>query len=93
MMLQQDVADNYILATGETRSVREMVNYVFDRVNLDVNLYVDNAQKYHRPEELHYLRGDSTKARNNLGWTPKIGFNDMMDEMVDYWLDKLKNKT
>jgi GDPmannose 4,6-dehydratase len=92
MMLQQDVADSYILATGETRSVREMVNYVFARVNLDVNTYVDNAQKHHRPEELHYLRGDSTKARTMLGWTPKITFNNMMDEMVDYWLDKLKNK-
>ena len=92
MMLQQDVADNYILATGETRSVREMVNYVFDRVDLDVNMYIDNSQKYHRPEELHYLRGDSTKARTILGWTPKIDFNNMMDEMVDYWLVKLKNK-
>ena len=91
-MLQQDVADSYILATGETRSVREMVNYVFERVNLDVNRYVDTAQKHHRPEELHYLRGDSTKARTILGWTPKITFNNMMDEMVDYWLDKLKNK-
>jgi GDPmannose 4,6-dehydratase len=92
LMLQQDVADSYILATGETRSVREMVNYVFERVNLDVNRYVDTAQKHLRPEELHYLRGDSTKARTILGWTPKITFNNMMDEMVDYWLDKLKNK-
>jgi len=92
MMLQQDNADNYILATGETRSVREMVNYVFNRVDLDINMYIDNAQKYHRPEELHYLRGDSTKARTVLGWSPKISFDNMMDEMVDYWLVKLKNK-
>jgi len=92
MMLQQDNADNYILATGETRSVREMVNYVFNRVDLDIDLYIDNSQKYHRPEELHYLRGDSTKARTVLGWTPKINFDNMMDEMVDYWLVKLKNK-
>jgi len=92
MMLQQDNADNYILATGETRSVREMVNYVFNRVDLDIDMYIDNSQKYHRPEELHYLRGDSTKARTVLGWTPKINFDNMMDEMVDYWLVKLKNK-
>lgn len=92
MMLQQDNADNYILATGETRSVREMVNYVFNRVDLDIDMYIDNSQKYHRPEELHYLRGDSTKARTVLGWTPKISFDNMMDEMVDYWLVKLKNK-
>lgn len=92
MMLQQDNADNYILATGETRSVREMVNYVFNRVDLDIDMYIDNSQKYHRPEELHYLRGDSTKARTVLGWSPKISFDNMMDEMVDYWLVKLKNK-
>ena len=90
LMLQQETPDSYVLATGETRSVREMVEYVFNRVDLDVNKYVQTADKYCRPEELHYLRGDATKAKTVLGWTPKITFNAMMDEMVDYWANKLQ---
>jgi GDPmannose 4,6-dehydratase len=89
LMLQQPIPDSFILATGETRSVGEMVNYVFDRVGLDPKMYVKTDEKYCRPEELHYLRGDSTKARTVLGWNPKIGFTQMMDEMVDYWMNKL----
>lgn len=90
LMLQQETPDSYVLATGETRSVREMVEYVFNRVDLDVNKYVQTADKYCRPEELHYLRGDATKAKTVLGWNPKISFNAMMDEMVDYWVNKLQ---
>jgi len=90
LMLQQETPDSYVLATGETRSVREMVEYVFNRVDLDVNKYVQTADKYCRPEELHYLRGDATKAKTVLGWTTKITFNAMMDEMVDYWANKLQ---
>jgi len=90
LMLQQETPDSYVLATGETRSVREMVNYVFNRVDLDVNKYVQTADKYCRPEELHYLRGDASKARTVLGWNPKISFSSMMDEMVDYWINKLQ---
>lgn len=89
LMLQQPTPDTFILATGETRSVGEMVDYVFDRVGLDPKIYVKTDEKYCRPEELHYLRGDSTKARTVLGWTPKISFTQMMDEMVDYWMAKL----
>lgn len=89
LMLQQSAPDTFILATGETRSVGEMVDYVFDRVGLDPKIYVKTDEKYCRPEELHYLRGDSTKARTVLGWTPKISFTQMMDEMVDYWMAKL----
>lgn len=90
LMLQQETPDSYVLATGETRSVREMVKYVFNRVDLDANKYVQTADKYCRPEELHYLRGDATKARTVLGWNPKISFGAMMDEMVDYWVNKLQ---
>jgi GDPmannose 4,6-dehydratase len=90
LMLQQETPDSYVLATGETRSVREMVNYVFNRVDLDINKYVQTADKYCRPEELHYLRGDASKARTVLGWNPKISFSSMMDEMVDYWINKLQ---
>jgi GDPmannose 4,6-dehydratase len=90
LMLQQDKPEDFVIATGETRSVQEMVEYIFNRLGLNWTDYVVTDKKYLRPEELHYLRGDSTKARNVLGWNPKYTFEQMMDEMVDYWLDTLK---
>lgn len=92
LMLQQEKPEDFVIATGETRSVQEMVEYIFNRLGLNWSDYVVTDKKYLRPEELHYLRGDSTKARNVLGWKPKYTFEQMMDEMVDYWLNALKNK-
>lgn len=92
LMLQQEKPEDFVIATGETRSVQEMVEYIFNRLGLNWTDYVVTDKKYLRPEELHYLRGDSTKARNVLGWKPKYTFEQMMDEMVDYWLNALKNK-
>jgi GDPmannose 4,6-dehydratase len=92
LMLQQEKPESYVIATGETRSVREMVSYVFNYASLDQSKYVFSDEKYYRPEELHYLRGDSSKARNELKWKPKISFNQMMEEMVDYWSARLSNK-
>lgn len=91
-MLQQEKPESYVIATGETRSVQEMVNCVFNYVHLDTKKYLKTDKKYCRPEELHYLCGDATKAKNTLNWTPKIQFDDMMHEMVDFWMDKLLNK-
>lgn len=93
LMLQQSKPESYVIATGKTRSVREMVNFVFDYANLDVKKYVFSDEKYLRPEELHYLRGDATKAKNELDWSPTTTFEEMMKEMVDYWSERLKNKT
>jgi GDPmannose 4,6-dehydratase len=90
LMLQQNNPDSFVVATGETRTVKEMVDCVFEKVNLDVNKYVQTSDKYFRPEELHYLRGDATKAREVLKWSPKISFSSMMEEMVEYWINKLK---
>jgi GDPmannose 4,6-dehydratase len=89
LMLQNKEPDSFVIATGETRTVKEMVDYVFDKIGLDSKKYVETSEKYCRPEELHYLRGDATKARTVLGWNPKITFEEMMDEMVDYWIGKL----
>ena len=66
--------------------VREMCELVFNHLDLDYNNYVTQNPKYLRPEELPYLRGDSTKIRSELGWKPTYTFKQMMEEMVDYWL-------
>jgi len=92
LMLQQKEPDSFVIATGQTRTVQEMVDYVFNKVGLDPKKYLKTSEKYCRPEELHYLCGDSTKAKTQLKWNPKITFEEMMDEMVNYWLNKL-NKT
>jgi GDPmannose 4,6-dehydratase len=85
LMLQQNNPEDFVIATGETRSVRELVEYVFGKLNLDWEKYVVTDKKYLRPEELNYLRGDSTKAKTILNWKPKYTFEQMMDEMIDYW--------
>lgn len=86
MIMQHDVADDFVVSTMETHSVREMCDVVFGHLGLDYNDYVIQNPKYLRPEELPYLRGDSTKIRNTLGWKPTYTFEGMMQEMVDYWL-------
>lgn len=90
LMLQQKKSEDYVIATGETRSVEEMVEYVFNKLSLDWTEFVQTDKKYLRPEELNYLRGDSTKARTQLGWIPKYTFQQMMDEMINYWMVRLK---
>jgi GDPmannose 4,6-dehydratase len=87
-MLQHDIPDDYVLATGQTRTVREMVDYVFKKLNMDYRDFVKHDQKFERPEELHFLRGDASKAKQVLGWEPSISFEEMMDEMVDYWMEQ-----
>lgn len=89
LMLQQETPDDYVLATGVSKSVRQLVNYVFDKLGLDVNTYVKSDSKFERAEELHYLQGDATKAKEKLGWKPNYTFESMLDEMIEYWLNKL----
>lgn len=89
LMMQKESPNDYVIATGETRTVQEMVEYTFKRLGLDWKDYVITDGKYMRPEELHYLKGDPTKAKTILNWKPKYTFENMMDEMIDYWLGKL----
>ena len=86
LILQQDQPGDWVVATGETRSVRDMCEYVFNKLGLDYKKYVIQNQKFLRPEELPYLKGDSSRIRNELGWTPEYTFESMMDEMIDHWL-------
>jgi len=90
LMLQQDEPGDWVVATGKTRSVREMCEYVFNRLELDYKDYVVQNPIYLRPEELPYLRGDSTKIRAELGWEPTYTFEALMDEMIEHWLKVYK---
>jgi GDPmannose 4,6-dehydratase len=90
LILQHNKPDDWVVATGETRSVRDMCNYVFDKLHLDYKHYVVQDAKFLRPEELPYLKGDSTKIRTELGWKPDYTFEQLMDEMIEYWLDFYK---
>jgi GDPmannose 4,6-dehydratase len=90
LILQQDKPGDWVVATGETRSVRDMCEYVFGKLELDYKEYVVQNQKFLRPEELPYLKGDSTRIREELGWKPTYTFESMMDEMIEYWMGILK---
>ncbi len=86
LMLQHDKPGDWVVSTMETHSVREMCELVFNHLGLDYKDYITQNPKFMRPEELPYLRGDSTKIRTELGWKPTYTFKGMMEEMVDYWL-------
>lgn len=90
LILNHEKPEDFVVSTMITHSVREMTNYVFEKLNLDVNKYVIQNEKFLRPEELKYLKGDSTKARQLLGWEPQYTFETMLDEMVEYWINVYK---
>jgi GDPmannose 4,6-dehydratase len=84
LMLQQDEPDDFVIATGETHSVREFVAEVFDLLELDWQQYVEQDPRYFRPAEVDILLGDPAKAREKLGWRPKVTFQDLAKMMVDH---------
>jgi GDPmannose 4,6-dehydratase len=86
LILQQNEPGDWVVATGETRSVRDMCKYVFSKLELNYEDHVIQNQKFLRPEELPYLKGDSTKIRTELGWKPEYTFEMLMDEMVEHWM-------
>jgi GDPmannose 4,6-dehydratase len=86
LILQQDQPNDYVVATGITRSVRDMCDYVFEKLDLNYQDYVVQNPKYLRPEELPYLRGDNTKITTELGWQPTYTFDQLMDEMIEHWI-------
>jgi len=94
LMLQQDEPDDYVVATGETHSVREFTEKVFQKLGLDWRAHVEIDPRYYRPTEVDVLLGDASKARKKLGWTPKVGFEALIDMMVAADLEQAqKEKT
>ena len=83
LMLQQESGDDYIIATGETHSVREFLDEVFGHLDLDWQKYVEIDSRYIRPAEVDFLQGDSSKARKVLGWEPKVTFKELAKMMTD----------
>src|SRR5262252_9239450 len=93
MMLQQEQADDYVIATGICHSVRELVETAFGHVGLDWNKHVKLDPKLVRPAEVEHLIGDNSKARRSLGWTPTVDFAALVKMMVDADLDRVRNET
>ena len=90
LMLQQPQADDYVISTGETHSIRELLDVAFARVGIsDWEPYVRQDPRFMRPAEVDLLIGDSTKARETLGWEPEVSFEQLVEMMVDSDLDAL----
>lgn len=87
LMLQADQPDDYVIATGETHSVRELLDEAFGHLDLDWNKYVEIDPLYYRPAEVDLLLGDFSKAKRVLGWEPKVKFKDLVRIMVDHDLE------
>ena len=85
MILNHSEPDDFVCATGITRSVRDMCDYVFKKLDLDYNKYVVQDERFMRAEELPYLRGDATKLRKTFNWKPEYTFEMLMDEMIEHW--------
>jgi len=92
LMLQQDEADDYVIATNETHTVQEFVERAFEHVGLNWKDYVEFDERYMRPAEVDLLIGDATKAKEKLGWEPKVTFEKLVDIMVDADMEDLQTK-
>ncbi len=92
LMLQQDQPDDYVVATGETHTVREFLEHAFAHVDLDWKQFVKHDERYERPAEVDLLVGDPAKAKRQLGWEPKVKFAELVKIMVDADLELLKKR-
>lgn len=90
MIINHNKPDDFVVATGKTNSVRDMVNYVFNSLELNPLKYVRQNSKYLRPEELKYLRGDCSKLKETFNWEPEYNFESLMDEMIEFWMNEIK---
>lgn len=92
LMLQQDKADDYVIATGETHTVRKLIEVAFGYLDLDWKKYVEIDQRYYRPSEVDFLLGDPAKAKRVLGWQPKVTFEGLIKMMADSDLQAAKRE-
>ena len=90
MMLQQDEADDFVISSGKTHSVREFVKIAFECVNLDYTKFVKKDLRFVRPAEVDLLVGNSTKAHKKLGWSPTVSFKSLVEMMVQSDLNRLR---
>ena len=93
MMLQQDEPDDYVVATGTSRTIGEFCEVAFAHVGLDWRQYVVVDERFLRPAEVYTLLGDATKAREKLGWEPEVGFEKMVRQMVDWDLEQVAHQS
>ncbi|MYF92621.1 MAG: GDP-mannose 4,6-dehydratase [Gemmatimonadetes bacterium] len=93
MMLQQDEPDDYVVATGTSRTIGEFCEVAFAHVGLDWQQYVVVDERFLRPAEVYTLLGDATKAREKLGWEPEVGFEEMVRQMVDWDLEQVAHQS
>ncbi len=91
-MLQQDTPDDFVIGTGEMRTVREFIEHAFGRLNLDWKEYVEIDPRYFRPAEVDALQADPSKARRVLGWEPKVTFKELVRIMVDAEMEDLRRR-
>ena len=87
LMMQNDTAEDWVLATGETYTVKDFLHEAFSNIDLNWEDYVLTSEKYYRPNEVDFLLGDSSKAKNNLGWENKTSFKDLVSKMVESDID------
>ena len=92
MMMQHDIPSDWVVATGQTQTVKEFAKLAFEEVNLDWDKYIVTSEEYFRPNEVEHLLGDSTKAKNELGWTPKTSFKELVTMMVESDLELAKRE-
>ena len=92
LMLQQETPDDYVIATGETRTVKEFLEEVFGYAGLSIDRHVEFDKKYLRPHEVPFLLGNITKARTQLKWEPKVKFKKLAKVMYENDLSDLKNE-
>ena len=92
LMLQQEESDDYVIATGESHSVREFLDEVFGYLGLDWHKYVEIDPRYYRPTEVDYLQGDPSKAKKVLGWQPKVTFKELAKLMTDVDMKLAENE-
>jgi GDPmannose 4,6-dehydratase len=89
MILQHDKPDDFVCATGESHTVKDLVRYTFSKLELDWKKYVKKDERFFRPEELEDLKGDASKLKKQIGWNQEYSFKDLIDGMIEYWENEM----